>query len=205
MGPIGGERGGALGRLLGTLLVLILLASAGLFIYTRTQNPLGVDENAAIGFNSVLADHGTGSPPVVKLEPNGQMYLATTVRNDGSLPITITGLGQPPDEEQTPYIPVGLFLGDGTSTDPNAAVPFTATKLEPKTGVGVLVQYAANSKLICSLFTDTSEGSGTDIETFTLKYTTFGIPDSQTLDVGHALAAVARPTRTECEQATGGG
>src|SRR5216117_3765642 len=143
------ERGGALTKLLGTLLVLALLASGGLFLYTRAQDPLSVDENAAVGFNDALADHGPATAPVVQLEPNGQVYLATTVHNDGSVPITITGLGQPPDEEQTPYIPVELKLGDGVSTDPASAADFTPTKLNPGTGVGVLVVYAANAKLIC--------------------------------------------------------
>jgi hypothetical protein len=199
--PPQGEHGGALAKLLGTLIVLLLLVSGGLFAYTRTQDPLGVDENVGIGFNGALADHGTESPPVVQLEPNGQIYLATTVRNDGDLPITITGLGQAPDEDQTPYIPVEILLGDGKSTDPNASANFTRTKLGSGEGVGVLVVYAANSSLICSLFTDTSEGSGTDIKSFTLKYTTFGIPDTQTLDLGRAFVTVARPTRTQCEQA----
>jgi hypothetical protein len=198
----GGERGGAFARLLGTLLVLLLLASAGLFVYTRTQDPLSVNEDAAIGFNAALADHGDPAAPVVQLEPNGQIYLATTVRNDGSLPITITGLGEPPDEEQTPYIPVEIRLGDGKSTDPNASATFAATKLGSGGGVGILIVYAANPKLICSLFTDTSEGSGTQIQRFTLKYTTYGIPDTQTLDLGRAFADVARPTRAECEDAT---
>jgi hypothetical protein len=199
-----GERGGALARLLGALLVLLLLASAGLFIYTRTQDPLSVGPDAAIGFNEALADHGDPTAPVVKLEPNGQIYLATTVRNDGSLPITITGIGKPPDEEQTPYIPVELRLGDGESTDPAASASFTPTKLGSGEGIGVLVVFAGNSKLICSLFTETSEGSGTEIHAFTLDYTTFGIPDTQTLDLGRAFADVARPTRTECVQALGG-
>jgi hypothetical protein len=196
------QRGGAVLRLIVALVVLLLLASAGLFVYTRTQDPLSVSEDAAVGFNAVLADHGPATAPVVKLEPNGQIYLATTVLNDGSLPITITGLGPPQDEEQTPYIPVEIRLGDGTSTDPNSAVQLTSKKLGSGEGVGVLVVYAANVNLICSLFTDTSEGSGTEIRSFTLRYTTFGIPDTQTLDVGRPLVSVARPTRTECEQAT---
>ncbi|HEY6680423.1 MAG TPA: hypothetical protein VI276_04365, partial [Actinomycetota bacterium] len=129
---------------------------------------------------------------------------ATTVRNDGTLPVTITGLGTPPDEEQTPYIPVELHLGDGKTADPAGASGFEPQKLNPGTGIGILVVFAANAKLICSVFTDTSEGSGTEIRSFTLKYTTYGIPDSQTLDVGHTLVAVARPTRTECEQALSG-
>jgi hypothetical protein len=160
--------------------------------------------DATVGYNTVLADHGTPTDPVVKLEPNGQIYVATTVRNEGTLPITITGLGTPPDEEQTPYIPVELHLGDGKTADPANTSGFEPTKLNPGTGIGILVVFAANAKLICSVFTDTSEGSGTEIRSFTLKYTTYGIPDSQTLDVGHTLVAVARPTRTECEQALGG-
>jgi len=200
-----GHEGGAVTKLVGTILVLLLLVSGGLFLYTRTQDPLSVSDDAAVGFNDALADHETSDQgvPVVRLEPNGQIYLATTISNDGSLPITITGLGTPSDEEQTPYIPVDLFLGDGTSTDPAASAPFSSQKLEPHTGIGILVEYAANSALICSLFTETSEGSGTEISSFTLKYTTFGIPDTQTLDLGRAVVDVARPTRIECEQATG--
>jgi hypothetical protein len=197
------ERGGTLLRLLAALFVLFLLATAGLFVYTRTQDPLSMSEDATIGFNAVLADHGDDSAPVVKLEPNGQIYLATTIHNDGSLPITITGLGPPNDEEQTPYIPVAIGLGDGKTADPNAASSFTTTKVGSGVGVGVLVTYAANSNLLCSLFTETSEGGGTEIRSFTVRYTTFGIPATQTLDVGRALATVARPTRDECTQATG--
>ena len=196
------DRGGALLRLIATLFVLFLLASAGLFIYTRTQDPLSLGADATIGFNAALADHGPSEAPEVQLEPNGQIYLATTVQNDGSLPITITGLGPPSDEEQTPYIPVDIKIGDGKSTDPNQAATFTSHKLPSGTGVGVLITYAANPNLLCTLFTDTSEGGGTTIQSFTLKYTTYGIPATQTLDVGRALATVARPTRTECEQAT---
>jgi hypothetical protein len=118
--------------------------------------------------------------------------------------VTITGLGTPPDEEQTPYIPVELHLGDGKTADPAGASGFEPQKLNPGTGIGILVVFAANAKLICSVFTDTSEGSGTEIRSFTLKYTTYAIPGSQTLDVGHTLVAVARPTRTECEQALSG-
>jgi hypothetical protein len=197
------QDGGAVAKLLGTIVVLLLLAAGGLFIYTRTQHPLAAGDDAAVGFNDALADHGTSDPPVVQLEPNGQIYIATTVRNDGNLPITITGLGEPSDEEQSPYIPVELHVGDGKSTDPPTTAPLTSWKMGSGTGVGVLVVYAANPKLVCSLFTDTSEGSGTEIRSFTLKYTTFGIPDTQTLDLGRAYVDVARPTRTQCEQATG--
>jgi hypothetical protein len=202
MTPGSDDRGGAVLRLIATLFVLLLLATVGLFIYTRTQDPLSANEDATIGFNAVLADHGTSDAPAVQLEPNGQIFVATIIHNDGSLPITIRGLGPPSDEEQTPYIPVAIDLGDGKTADPGAATTFTPTKLGSGSGLGVLVTYAANPNLLCSLFTDTSEGSGTEIRSFTIRYTTFGIPATQTLDVGRALATVARPTRTECEQAT---
>jgi hypothetical protein len=201
MKPGSDERGGVVLRLIATLFVLLLLATVGLFIYTRTQDPLSVNE-ATIGFNAVLADHGPSDAPVVQLEPNGQIFVATIIHNDGSLPITITGLGPPSDEEQTPYIPVAMDLGDGKTADPGAATTLTPTKLASGSGLGVLVTYAANPNLLCSLFTDTSEGSGTEIRSFTIRYTTFGIPATQTLDVGRALATVARPTRAECDQAT---
>jgi hypothetical protein len=197
------ERGGALTKLLATLLVLALLASGGLFLYTRSQDPLTLGTDATVGFDDALAEHGTPTDPTVKLEPNGQIYLATTIRNDGSLPITLTGLAQASDEEQTPYIPVELHLSDGKTTDPDNTATFTSQSLDPGTGVGVLIVFAANAKLICSLFTDTSEGGGTEIRSFTLTYTTYGIPDSQTLDVGRPLVTVARPTREECDQAIG--
>ena len=197
--------GGALTKVLATLLVLALLASAALFVYTRSQNPLALGVDATVGYNAALADHGTPTDPLVKLEPNGQIYLATTVRNDGSLPVTITGLGQPPDDEQTPYIPVELHFGDGKTANPAASTSgFEPARLNPGTGIGILVVFAANAKLVCSVFTDTSEGSGTEIRSFTIKYTTYGIPDSQTLDVGHTLVSVARPTRADCEQALTG-
>jgi len=203
MAALSGDRGGTFARLVAMLFVLFLLATAGLFVYTRTQDPLSLSDNAAVGFNTVLADHGTGSTPSVQLEPNGQIYVATTINNDGSLPVTIAKLAEPSDQDQAPYIPVGIQLGDGKSTDPADYATFTPTKIPSGHGIGVLITYAANPKLICSLFTDTSEGGGTDIRSFTVRYTTFGIPAQQTLDVGVPLANVARPTKTQCEQATG--
>src|SRR5439155_24843957 len=100
------REGGALTKVLATLLVLALLASAALFVYTRSQDPLALGVDASVGYNGALADHGTPTDPLVKLEPNGQIYVATTVRNERSLPVTITGLGQSPNDDQTPYIPV---------------------------------------------------------------------------------------------------
>ncbi len=95
-----GHGGGALTKVLATLLVLALLASAALFVYTRSQNPLALGVDAFVGYNAALADHGTPTDPLVTLEPNGQIYVATTVRNDGTLPVTITAGRAPPRRRQ---------------------------------------------------------------------------------------------------------
>jgi hypothetical protein len=112
------QRGGALTKFLATLLVLALLASAALFVYTRSQDPLALGVDATVGYNTVLADHGTPTDPVVKLEPNGRSTWRPRCGTTGPFPSRSPGLGTPPDEEQTPYIPVELHLGDGKTADP---------------------------------------------------------------------------------------
>ena len=139
--------GGALTKVLATLLVLALLASAALFVYTRSQDPLALGVDAFVGYNAALADHGTPTDPLVTLEPNGQIYVATTVRNDGTLPVTITGLGQSPNDDQTPYIPVELHLGDGKTANPAGSTSgFQPAKLNPGTGIGIREASVASSR-----------------------------------------------------------
>jgi len=200
----GDQAGGALTKVLVTLLVLALLALAGLFAYTRSQNPLSAADDHAVGFSAALADHGTATDPTVALEPNGQIYLATTLNNDGSLPIEIRGGVATNQDRESPYIPVDVLLSDGKSTNPDAAAHFDTDRIDPHHGVGILVVYAANVDLNCDLFTDTSSGVGSSLQTFPIRYTTFGIPDQQTVDLGQPIVTVTQPTRAQCEAVTGG-
>ena len=68
----------------------------------------------------------------------------------------------------------------------------------------MLVLYVVNPNLNCDLFTDLSAGSGTEIASFPMRFTTFGIENEQTLSFTKTLVTVERPTRADCDAATGG-
>ena len=198
--------GGVLTKLLITLLVIAVLLFAGLYFFTKAQSPLalGNDVDAHLAFSDVLQNHGTTTDPRVSLEPNGQIFVATTIRNTGGSTVTLKGLGTVSEESEVPYIPVDIRLGDGTATAESATAPFTPTKLAPGRSVGVLVTYAVNPNLNCSLFSGVSAGSGTEILSFPMRFTTYGIEDQQTLSFTRGIVTVERPTRAVCDAALGG-
>src|SRR5437879_13390788 len=76
--------GGALTKVLATLLVLALLASATLFVYTRSQDPLALGVDAFVGYNAALADDGTPTDQLVTLERHRLIVVAMTVRKHGT-------------------------------------------------------------------------------------------------------------------------
>lgn len=200
------QDGGTLTRILVTLLVFALLIFAGLYFFTKAQAPLALGSavDAHLAFSDVLQNHGTAIDPKITLEANGQVYVATTVRNTGGSTVTLKGLGTVGPDPEVPYIPVDIRLGDGTATETGATAPFTPTPLPSGGSVGVLVLYVVNPNLNCDLFTDLSAGSGTEIASFPMRFTTFGIENEQTLSFTKALVTVERPTRADCDAATGG-
>ena len=206
MRPRRAQDGGVLTKLLITLLVIAVLLFGGLYFFTKAQSPLalGDDIDVHLAFSDVLQNQGTTTEPKVALEPNGQIFIATTIHNTGRSTVTLTGLGTVGDESDVPYIPVEVRLGDGTATDQTATAPFTSTRLPPGGSVGVLVTYAVNPNLNCSLFSDLSAGSGTEIRSFPMRFTTYGIEDEQTLSFKHGIVTVERPTRAGCGAALGG-
>lgn len=195
------QSGGALTKVLVTLLVIAVLASVGLFVYARTQEPLVFDEGS-IAVNDVLVGEQLPDDVDVVLRPNGQIYVAGVVRNDGPLPVTLRGLGELGDIEQVPYIPVEIRLSDGESADVDDSATFSPSQIEPDSGVGVLVVYAPNPDLICRLFPDSATDVTYDLGPFPLRFTTVGIEAEQTLDFDEPLV-VAEPTSEECEQVSG--
>lgn len=206
MEPLRAQDGGTLTRVLVTLLVIAVLLFAGLYFFTKAQHPLAAGDpvDAHLAFSDVLQNHGTTTEPKVALEPNGQIFVATTVRNTGGRTVTLQGLGTVGVDPEVPYIPVDLRLGDGTATTSEATAPFSPTKLAPGTDVGVLVTYAVNPNLNCSFFSDLSAGGGTEIDSFPVRFTTFGIENQQTLSFGAPIVTIERPTRAACDVATGG-
>jgi hypothetical protein len=199
------QDGGGLTKVLITLLLIAVLAFAGLYVFTKAQSPLALGNDLDIGlaFSDVLQNQGSTTDPQVALKPNGQIFVATTIHNNGRSTVTLTGLGTVRDEGEVPYIPVEIRLGDGTATDRAATAPFTSTPLPPGGSVGVLVTYAVNPNLNCSLFSGVSAGSGTAIGSFPMRFTTYGIEDEQTLSFAHAIVTVERPTRAGCGAALG--
>lgn len=194
----GRQEGGAFNKLLVTLLFLGVSASAGMFVYVKSTEPLASGE-AVVGVNDVLGDPTSR----LTLEPNGQIYVATIVRNTGRLPVTLEGLGASDGTAQLPYVPVEMRLGNGTTPDPEASAVFTPTRLDPGTGIGILVVFAPDPGLPCGLFTE-AQGSGFEYGDISVRFTTYGVGGSQTLGFDEAFFTVARPTQEACELATEG-
>jgi hypothetical protein len=195
------QLGGALTKVLVTLLVLVVLASVGLFVYARTQDPLVFDEGD-VALNQPLEEETPPQGADVVLRGDGEIYVAGVIRNDGRLPITLRGLGDLGDIEQVPYIPVEIRLGDGDNASIDDSSTFTATSISPDAGVGVVIVYAPNPDLICRLFPDTATNVTYELGDFPLRFTTVGIEAEQTLGFDEPLV-VAEPTAEECEQVAG--
>jgi len=196
------DEGGVLAKVLGWLLVLMVAASIGVYAYVRTQEPLALSE-PTVGWNDAVQQAPAPEGADVVLTVNGQIYVATTVRNTGRLPVTLQGLGDLGDTAQAPYIPVEILLSTGASVDPASAATFSPVRLAHQSGVGVLVVYAPNPDLVCRLFTDTRNGPGTSLQSFPIRYATFGIDATQVLSFAEPVVTVAQPTQQECESATG--
>lgn len=196
------DEGGALAKVLGWLLVLAVAGSVGVYAYVRTQEPLALGDTS-VGWNDPVQRAGAPDGADVVLTRNGQIYVATTVRNTGRLPATLQGLGDLGDTAQAPYIPVEILLGTGSSVDPAAAAAFSPVGLAARSGIGVLLVFAPNPDLVCRLFTDTRNGPGTSLLSFPIRYSTLGIDATQVLSFAEPVVTVAQPTQQECERATG--
>ncbi len=180
-------------KVIAWLLAVALVVSGGMFFFIRNMQPLALG-GSEVGVNDALA-----SEPLDRLvlEPNGQVYVATIVRNTGRFPVNLEGIGEMDDSTQLPYLPVELRLGNGTTPSPEGSATFAPTRLDPGTGIGILVVFAANPGLLCEIFTE-EQGSGFAYDTIPLRFTTYGIAGSQTLVFDETLFSVARPTQEAC-------
>lgn len=185
---MGREDGISLAKIVAWLLVLFVLASGGLFMYVRWQVPLALGP-------------ATVSEELVGLEPNGLVYVATFVRNTSGLPVTLQGLGKLGETDQALLVPVDIRLGDGSSPTESGTARFTPIQLDPDSGVGVLIVYAPNPDLICKLFPEERTDETQELSTFPLRYTTYGIPQEQTLRGNEPFFTVKRPTSAQCAEA----
>ncbi len=97
------EHGGAVAKLLGVLLIVVVLASAALYLYTKQQRPL------ALGTAHVATSGGSIDPATLRAAPGDQVWVATIVRNTGRLPVRIDAVRA----DSGPWTTTAAGLGDG--------------------------------------------------------------------------------------------
>ena len=166
------ERGGAVAKLLGILLVLAVCASAAVYVYGKNQHPLAIDE----------------------------VHVATIVRNDGRLPVTLEGLAPAATSPTDAYVPVSIELGDGKTPKP-ANGAFDPPSLDPGTGIGVVVTYAINPNLECGHFGD-APSDPTPFPSLPVRLSSYGVDTTQTIALDQGAPTVSGITKTTCGRAT---
>ena len=185
------ERGGVVTKLLGILLVLGICATAALYIYGKRQQPLSAE-----GVHVATSDGGH-QPSTIGIAPGRSVYIATIVRNDGPLAVTIDGLA-PAAAPTDVYVPVSIELGDGKRPQPTTGA-FVPPSLDPHTGVGVMITYTLNPDLACARFNDTPSDPA-PLPPMPLRLSTYGVDTTQSLPLP-GTPTVAGVTRTSCERA----
>jgi hypothetical protein len=195
MTTLADERGGVLAKLLLWIVVLAVLAGGALYIYGTHQQPLELGPSV-----HVASSDGDTQPSTVTVTPGAIVSVATFVYNRGRLPITLEGLGADAPHD-APLVPVELRLGDGTSTAPAKTAVFTKKALDPGSGIGVLIVYGVNPDLACNRYGD-QPGEPTSLPPVTLRFSSYGIDTTQSIELGRGAPTVAGLTRTQCEAAT---
>jgi hypothetical protein len=186
------EYGGIFTKLLGILLVVGIIATAALYIYGKRQQPLSAE-----GVHVGTSDGGRQSGHI-ELAPGRSVYVATVVRNDGPLPVTLEGIAQAEVSPTDAYVPVSIELGDGKTPKPVSGA-FTPPSLDAHTGIGVVVTYAINPNMACARFGDTP-GDPVPLAPVPMKISTYGVDTTQTLGVP-GPPMVGGITKAACERA----
>ena len=109
-----------------------------MYVYGKRQQPLSI-EDATLR----ATDGGSGT---VVLAPDGRIYVATIVHNDGTFPITLLGLDDAPPPHDQPYAATSVGLGDGSTANPASAASFTSVSLKPGAGVADLRRLRAEPR-----------------------------------------------------------
>ncbi len=194
MRRIGDQDGGVLAKTLALLLIVLLVGAGAMYVYGKRQQPLSVD-------SATLRATDTATDTIV-LAPDGRVYVATIVHNDGVFPVTLVGLDETPAPHDQPYAASSIGLGDGKTANPAAAAAFTSVALKPGAGVGIFVVYEPNARLTCANDTDTP-ARATPFGPIPLRFSTYGVESTQAIEIP-AAPEVAGFTRAQCEQALGG-
>lgn len=195
MSSLRDQEGGVLAKTLVLLVIVALIGAGAMYVYGKRQQPLSVD-----AFTMHATDTGKGT---VVLAPDGRIYVATIVHNDGTFPVTLQGMADTSAPNDQPYVATSVGLGDGRTANPASAASFTAVALKPGAGVGIFVVYEPNVGLACSRYSDAA-GPPTTFPAIPLRFTTYGVETTQSIVVPDA-PDVEGFTRAQCEAAGGGG
>ncbi len=198
---MGREDGGALAKALIALLVVVILAISGAVAYIESTDAIRTG-NYAVGGNAGSGT-GTGDPPVFQLGRGAEIYVATTLVNEGRFPIRIDGIGDPGDVGQEPFIPSEIRLGNGSTPRLEETSLFRPVSLRVGAGIGVVIVFVVNPDLVCKLFPDERADTQTNYGTAPVKYSTVFVTKTDDVGFGTDLFTVQQPTRSECEAATG--
>ena len=193
MSRLHSQRGGVLAKTLVLLLIVLLAGAAVVYVYGKRQQPLSI-EDATVR----ATDGGSGT---VVLAPDGRVYVATIVHNDGTFPITLLGLDDAPPPHDQPYAATSVGLGDGSTANPASAASFTSVSLKPGAGVGIFVVYEPNPGLACARYTDAA-GPPAAFPPVPLRFSTYGVEAEQAVEIPGA-PEVEGFTRSQCERALG--
>jgi len=193
MTALAGERGGVVTKLLAILLVLGIIATAALYIYGKRQQPLSAD-----GVHVATSDAGKQPATTIGIAPGRSVSVATIVKNDGPLPVTINGLAPAPGSQTDVYLPVSIALGDGKRPQVSGGA-FVPPELAPHTGVGVVITYTLNPDLDCARFGATPSDP-VPLPPTPFRLSTYGVDTTQSLLLP-GPPMVAGVTRTACERA----
>jgi hypothetical protein len=192
MTALAGERGGVVTKFLAILLVLGIIATAALYIYGKRQQPLSA------GGAHVATGDGGKRPASIGIAPGRSVYVATIVRNDGPLPVTIEGLAPAAGSPTDVYLPVSIALGDGKRPQATGGA-FVPPSLAPNTGVGVVITYALNPDLACARFND-APSDPAPLPPTPFRLSSYGVDTTQSLLLP-GPPMVAGVTRASCERA----
>jgi hypothetical protein len=182
------QSGGAIAKVLVFLLLAALVVSVGLYAYGNVQQPLTMD-----ALTPAPANAGPGR--TVQLDGDGELRVATVVRNDGRLPVTIEGV-DPSGATTDPLVVTSLELGDGA--DPSAAAVFSPVSLDRGAGVGVVLTFGVNPDFPCDRLT--GDAGAQPLPPVTLRFSSYGVDGTQMIVADHP-PSVTGLTRSVCEAA----
>ena len=182
------ETGGVIARFLWLMIIVSVVGGGALYAYGTHQEPLAFE-----GMHAATNDD-TRDPTSVAFGRDAMVSIATIVRNDGRLPVTLEGLTLDPPNHTDPLIPVSLGLGDGRTPTPSATT-FSPPALDPSSAIGIVITFGINPNLSC----DRIPATGTEpLPSVQLRFSSYGIESTQAVTLGDGAPTIEGLTRARC-------